>query len=63
MSEGETMKNNEESWMVFGKGMAVLSGAVFFTIAFWGENGVFSYLLRLWAFFLGGLFIYAAFRA
>ena len=63
MPRSETMKNNGQAWIVFGKGMAVLSGIVFFAIAFWGESYVFSFLLRGLVFFLGGLFIYAAFRA
>jgi hypothetical protein len=56
------VKNTDQAWIVFGKGMAILSGIVFFVIAFWDESNIFSFLLRGWAFFLGGLFIYAAFR-
>lgn len=53
----------DRPWAIFGRGMAVLAGIVFLTVASYGGTHIFSLLLRIWMGLIGSIFIYAAFRA
>jgi len=56
------MKISEDKWAVFGRGMAVMSGIIFLTVAFYWEKNLVSLLLRIWCAAVGALFIYVALR-
>jgi hypothetical protein len=56
------MSSHDQAWIIFGKGMAFLSGLIFLSIAFYWGSVTVSLLLRLWTGFLGGLFVYASLR-
>jgi Na+/proline symporter len=58
--ENFKMRLSDKEWVVFGRWMMIVSALACFGLAFYREEGIISWLLRMWTVAFGLYCIYIA---